>query len=272
MHYINYFPHREIGILNYYLDETSEALKYLEKSIAFESSPRAVYYLNCVRRAISQKHANDIKPPSIAMHFPDAILSGNHYVTQKYHQSVSGQISDNEYVQSIWLDHQNLMMENFSPTISVNEVISLSAGENIIHITAADVSGNVSEFTQRIVLDIIGPIISISSPTEHLLKTSILKGYITDQSGIQTLDITVNGTTYSYPVQPKTYQIDLNYPLPQISPIVSIQIDVQDLVGNHASLVVLDKYKQARSSSIMLASNDIFFCKRCSTKKACDRH
>jgi hypothetical protein len=267
MHYIEYFPHREIGIMSYYQGNTSEALKYLEQSIAFESSPRAIYYLNCVRRAISQKQAKDTRPPSIAVQFPDTILLGKQYFTQRYNQPVSGQISDNDYVQSIWLDHQKVPVEKFSPTVSVNELISLSAGENIIHLTAVDVSGNVSKFKQSIFLDIMGPVISISSQAEELQKSAILKGHIMDESGIQKLDITVNGIIYPYPVQQNVLQIELNYPLPQTSPIMSIQIDAQDWVGNQSSIVVLDKRKQARLSSIMLASNDMFFAKTPSQQK-----
>jgi hypothetical protein len=261
MHYIEYFPHREIGIMSYYQGNTSEALKYLEQSIAFESSPRAIYYLNCVRRAISQKQAKDTRPPSIAVQFPDTILLGKQYFTKRYNQPVSGQISDNDYVQSIWLDHQKVPVEKFSPSVSVNELISLSAGENIIHLTAVDVSGNVSTFKQSIFLDIMGPVISISSQSEEIQQSAMLKGHIMDESGIQKLDITVNGTTYPYPIQQDVLQIELNYPLPQTSPIMSIQIDAQDGVGNQSSIVVLDKRKQARLSSIMLASNDMFFAK-----------
>ena len=47
--FIEYYPHREIGICHYYLGEKQNALKELELSAAYESSERANEYLDLLR-------------------------------------------------------------------------------------------------------------------------------------------------------------------------------------------------------------------------------
>jgi TolB-like protein len=47
--FIEYYPHREIGICHYYLGEKQDAIKELELSAAYESSERASEYLDLLR-------------------------------------------------------------------------------------------------------------------------------------------------------------------------------------------------------------------------------
>ncbi len=56
-HFIEYFPHREIGICHYFLGEKASARKELELSTAYESSERANEFLGYLRKNV---------PPSVA--------------------------------------------------------------------------------------------------------------------------------------------------------------------------------------------------------------
>ncbi len=49
--FIEYFPHREIGIAYFYLGEYDEALSELKLSIAFKGSPRAAAFINKIETA-----------------------------------------------------------------------------------------------------------------------------------------------------------------------------------------------------------------------------
>ncbi|HEY6951848.1 MAG TPA: CsgG/HfaB family protein [Bacteroidota bacterium] len=51
--FIEYFPHREIGIAHYFLGEFQDAKQELELSLAFAKSDRAEEFLDKVRRGIS---------------------------------------------------------------------------------------------------------------------------------------------------------------------------------------------------------------------------
>ena len=51
--FIEYFPHREMGIAHYYLGEFAEAKKELELSAAYEDDERTNEYLSLVRKGVS---------------------------------------------------------------------------------------------------------------------------------------------------------------------------------------------------------------------------
>jgi TolB-like protein len=57
-HFIEYYPHREIGICHYFLGENANAKKELELSVAYESNERANEFLELLRNKV---------PPSVAL-------------------------------------------------------------------------------------------------------------------------------------------------------------------------------------------------------------
>jgi TolB-like protein len=57
-HFIDYYPHREMGICHYFLGEAALAKKELDLSLAYESSGRATEFLMLLR---------DKVPPSVAL-------------------------------------------------------------------------------------------------------------------------------------------------------------------------------------------------------------
>ncbi len=61
--FIEYYPHREMGICYYFLGETGNAKKELDLSVAYVSSGRANEYLDFIRRKV---------PPTLAI-VPDAV-------------------------------------------------------------------------------------------------------------------------------------------------------------------------------------------------------
>ena len=72
--FIEYYPHREIGICHYYLGEKPDARKELELSTAYESSDRANEYLDLLRgtapapvAAVPSKPAHDRSEESSRM-------------------------------------------------------------------------------------------------------------------------------------------------------------------------------------------------------------
>jgi TolB-like protein len=57
--FIEYFPHREMGVAHYYLGEFSEAKKELELSAAYEDDERTNEYLLLVRKGVSPNHKTE---------------------------------------------------------------------------------------------------------------------------------------------------------------------------------------------------------------------
>jgi tetratricopeptide (TPR) repeat protein len=78
MHFIDYFPHREIGIAYFEMGDLNKAQAELELSMIQEESAKAAYYLNAVRRELLKKQDSGLPAPIISILTPSAesALSG----------------------------------------------------------------------------------------------------------------------------------------------------------------------------------------------------
>jgi len=65
MHVIDYFPHRELGIVYYFSGDFQAAQSELEISLKQFPTAKAHFYLNQVRRAIIENKGLIIPPPQI---------------------------------------------------------------------------------------------------------------------------------------------------------------------------------------------------------------
>ena len=64
MHFVDYFPHRELGIVYYNQKKYTDAAVELEKSLSTAESSKAKYYLNKVRREILDQTEKDTLSPN----------------------------------------------------------------------------------------------------------------------------------------------------------------------------------------------------------------
>src|SRR3990172_3520431 len=71
MHFIDYFPHRELGIVFLNRGEIESAISELEESIRGEESAKANYFLNKARKAgLSLQKGKSVMPPSVMIETP----------------------------------------------------------------------------------------------------------------------------------------------------------------------------------------------------------
>jgi tetratricopeptide (TPR) repeat protein len=62
LHFVDYFPHRELGLIHYLLGDLDAAKSELEKSLSQESTSKAHHYLDEVRK-------KQLKPPLLSFIF-----------------------------------------------------------------------------------------------------------------------------------------------------------------------------------------------------------
>jgi hypothetical protein len=70
MHFIDYFPHREIGVLHWLGGNLKEAAAELSLSIEQAPSAKARYYLDMVRKSLIQQRGGPIEPPQLTLDVP----------------------------------------------------------------------------------------------------------------------------------------------------------------------------------------------------------
>ncbi len=178
MHFVNYFPHRELGIIYYTLKEYYNAEQELEDSLHTAESAKAKYFLNKTRKAILEETGMDRLPPSIKIQSP---LEGT--ITNKFSLSLNGEVEDDYFVSSLAVDVIPLPLELSAKKVLLEEQLTLNKGMNEILIQAADLTGKTAKKTLKIQVDREGPIIIIEDQ-ETIGRKVILSGFLTDSTGI----------------------------------------------------------------------------------------
>ncbi|KJU85823.1 conserved hypothetical protein, secreted [Candidatus Magnetobacterium bavaricum] len=213
MHYVDYFPHRELGIAYFLLGEEHKqsnnalATSYYEKaqkelavSVGYKTTTsKAVYYLNEVRGRLNQK----TQGPVIKLKPADNLTANCMY-------TVEGIATSANYVRPVILNGkplpycletkgEKILDKHFQAGLSAQSCgfkteVDLCAleGEGVkaIKIEAVDAAGRSSEEDVKVTLDREGPAIAINSVGEVDGKTRVT-GAIYDNYGIK--EVLFNG-------------------------------------------------------------------------------
>ena len=253
MHFIDYFPHRELGIIHLNRGEIDEAIRELEESLRAEESAKAVYYLNRARgiRLMNQKDIS-ILPPSITLHSPSpgAALRDASVI-------VKGNVRGNGLISKVIINGTPYRFDRAEESIDFTQEIPLEEGVNKIVITAQDLVGNTSEKEIALISDREGPAINItdiSREEREGQKFVRVKGEVTDDTGIRTVVIRDKQTEAG---DVKTYHFDLT--LPEETKKTKLIITAFDIPGNSTTaeidiereITAFNRWQQP----ILLASN-----------------
>jgi tetratricopeptide (TPR) repeat protein len=125
-----YFPHRELGICLFELNQLPEALELLETSMQMEPSARAKFYLN----RIHEKLAAVAAPPRIEL----VALPG---WTRKRTHTIQGQAHGPNPIAILSINDESEFIELATPQLDFHRELPLQEGRNLIRIKAKDVAG-----------------------------------------------------------------------------------------------------------------------------------
>lgn len=182
MHFIDYFPHRELGIAYYYTSQCPEAVEELTASLSQVETAKAKYFLNKVRGKVLKKTERDKQPPVIT----NLSLSDGE-VTNLFDVELNGVVEDDTFVSSIIINGSPLFIELSKRKISFSQEVSLEQGENLIRVEAKDLAGKVTTLKIKVLVDREGPLVAINEPLEDETIRSnkvTVKGFLWDESGI----------------------------------------------------------------------------------------
>ena len=101
LHFLDYFPHRELGIVYYRQGRHTDAIRELETSLRSVETAKAKFYLNKARRSQLEQTQSDTTPPRILIESPqDGLL------TRQFMVIVQGRADDDTYVSAIAINGQ----------------------------------------------------------------------------------------------------------------------------------------------------------------------
>lgn len=182
LHFIDYFPHRELGIVYYRQGRYRESVRQLEASLASVDNAKAKVYLNRARRAQLLQTGLDRTAPRLRLDGPTDGL-----VTNRFSTTVSGRAEDDTYVAAIAIQGQDLFIELAEPQVAFSQDIALRDGINRIDVVAVDLLGNETRQQIAVRLDRQGPLLSIDrvevtgTPPRQRAR---IQGFVSDQSAV----------------------------------------------------------------------------------------
>ncbi|MDY0038816.1 MAG: CsgG/HfaB family protein [Desulforhabdus sp.] len=251
MHFINYFPHRELGIVLFYQGRFEEAAFELEESLSSESSAKAQFYLDLTRKQKILKESQDTSAPDIQISSP----AGESF-TNSAAVLVKGVATDDCYVKSVEVNGQAIRIDLSAPKVPFETYCPLKSGKNLIRVAAKDLVGKTSQQERVVWADWQGPVLSIDEPVEGVTKRTTqvrITGYVSDTSGVR--EIKVNDRQIlGGPV--KEFALSTTVDLTPAQD--TIRIEAQDLAGNHTRAEIKLLPELALRRYIQLAAIDPF--------------
>lgn len=228
MHFIDYFPHRELGVAWYHLGDLKRALAELESSHASQESAKASFYLNAVRRKLLQQQGAKPQPPAVTMTSP-----APDQPIKDASVTVSGRVSAGGLVSSVRINGAPYRFDLARSDMSFSREVALEDEDARITIEATDLLGNTTRTEIPVLIDREGPSLSltaISRPVEDRSRIRI-SARLSDVSGIR--ELLVNGVSVATN-NAREMVLDTSAVLPAAGKL--IRIEATDLLGNQTTV------------------------------------
>lgn len=157
LHFTEYFPNRELGVLLLAQGRLEEAAEYLDQSLARVDTARAHHYRDEVTRAkIAAGIIRDETPPTVGTEVP--------VVTAARSIPLAIDARDDVGVAEVRLAGRRLYQRGARPEASFLETVNLDEGEHRIAIEAVDLSNRVTTETVSVRVDTTAPTIAVFEP------------------------------------------------------------------------------------------------------------
>ncbi len=223
LHFVDYFPHRELGIVYYRQGQFQAAIEELETSLASADNAKAKLYLNRARRERLKQTQRDRRAPRITIDTP-----GADEVTNRFTITVAGRVEDDTYVAAITIQGRRQFVELAQPQVAFEQAVPLRDGDNTIDIVATDLLGKQTRQSLLVRLDRRGPLLSIDgvevtgTPPHQRAR---VKGFLSDRSAITRFELAGQA-------MPRQTASEFEKEVPVPSGAVSLPFEVVDTAGN----------------------------------------
>ena len=193
MHFIDYFPHRELGIVYFETGDLQGAKKELELSLSQYPSAKAQFYLDRVRRRLIEQENKEIPPPKLSLDIKTKTI-----LTRADPVLLAGRAEDEYYIKTISINGAPIFLELSQKKVIFQKKLSLAQGQHVVEVEAHNIVGGRARQQVTFVVDREGPMILL----EHLAvkaalsgKQVTMAGSLYDQAGVA--DLRINGRQIS---------------------------------------------------------------------------
>jgi TolB-like protein/tetratricopeptide (TPR) repeat protein len=225
MHFVDYFPHRELGVVFFHTGRYEEAEAELENSLSTADTGKAKHFLNMVRKVMLEESKKDAAPPMITL-----AAESKGRVINSLKVELKGEVEDDFYARKIAINDEPQFIELSAKKIPFSKKIKLQKGLNEIKIKTTDLIGNVTEEKVNIIADFEGPALNIKNFSDGQKVENIkvvLNGALLDATGVTMLKINDQEFTYN-----KEREIEFAFEVDLIEGNNNIQLAASDIAGN----------------------------------------
>jgi tetratricopeptide (TPR) repeat protein/TolB-like protein len=253
MHYLDYFPQREMGIVYYDLGDLDAAQKHLTRSVEQYPSAKAHYYLDQVRRKIISESGKEVAPPELVLDVNEDMI-----LTREDPVLLRGTAIDDHFIQAVSINNTPLLLEYAQRKVVIRTELSLPQGVHPVHIRAVNLAGKITERNISVTVDRQGPVIVVEQITRPYADQSpgtYISGFLVDPS--QVVSASVN--TEPLRLEPEVRQA-FTYTLP--AGVNTLSIEARDRLGNitQAEFTLPDEAIAQAAPSLLLAASDLKLC------------
>lgn len=249
MHFIDYFPHRELGITYYEMGNLASAKQELETSLSHFPSAKARFYLDRVREALLKAEIKEITEPKIIFdsQTEEIWTAGDHFV-------LKGLVEDPNFVSKLTIGGRPFFIEFSRQRINLSQKLYLPQGKNIVSVEARNLLGKTAKRQIVIHVDREGPVISISKiepAAPGADREFIVSGYIFDEGLVDGLLINNLAVTFE-----KGVEIFFNQKV--VVNNRELVLTANDRLGNQTVAVIpLPSASTRRAAPLMAAAGEM---------------
>lgn len=161
MHFVDYFPHRELGIAYYRMGEFKAAQGELELSINQYPSSKARFYLDRVRKALIEREGAGVEPPRLVLDFRNGEIW-----TRDDPVTISGVAEDERYVAAVSIMGTSVFLEQAEARVPFKKALHLPQGRHEVTVEARNLLGSKTSRSVVIRVDREGPVIAVEKIEE----------------------------------------------------------------------------------------------------------
>jgi hypothetical protein len=248
LHFVEYFPNRELGVAYFHQGKLDEAEKYLSASLAQIDTARAHDYLDRVKKAKLQKgELSDASAPTLEASLHDGLILSSREVP------LDIRARDDLAVSSVEVNGKRLHQRGSAADVALKDSLVLDEGAQTISIRADDLADRQATQDIKVKVDLTGPGLGILEPGATVATdadTAQLKGAAIDENGVASVRL---GDTVLVNTPGGERQVEFNSSLPLKEGKNDFVVVAKDIAGNETfSSVSVLKTKPQHLASFLI--------------------
>jgi tetratricopeptide (TPR) repeat protein len=182
LHFVEYFPNRELGVAYFQMGRLEDAERCLRTSLEQIDTDRTHHYLDQVtRRKIAQGTIQDTSEPAVSTSVEEKTLISSREL------AIEIKASDDVGVASVEVNGEPLPQRGSAEEVSFKDEILLKEGTHEIEVAANDLADKQVKKKVEVTVDLTGPTIGIFAPADPTVTENVsamLEGVTLDKNGV----------------------------------------------------------------------------------------